>query len=60
MRTGHEAEFLGECEDGQKVWDRQEECPLLVEPAGRRGILTLRAMSVLSGHWTGAVPVSWP
>jgi hypothetical protein len=48
-RTGHGAACLGESERNKKGRDRQEQRQLLVEPAGRRGILTLWALPILTG-----------
>jgi len=47
MRAGHRAQFLGQREGDEKVRDRQEQRPLLCQPACGRGILTRRAMPVL-------------
>ena len=48
MRTGHRAECLRERKSDQTVGDRQEQRPLLVEPACGRGMLTRGAMPVLT------------
>ena len=49
VRTGHRAQCLREGKGDQKVRGRQEERPLLFQPACRRFMLTLRAMPVLAG-----------
>ena len=49
MRAGHRAQCLGQRAGDEQVRDRQEQRPLLCQPAGGRCMLPLRAMSVLPG-----------
>jgi hypothetical protein len=46
VRTGHRAQCLGQRQGDQTVRDRQEQCPLLFQPACGRGMLTRGAMPV--------------